>query len=57
MENTDALNEFELPIVIQHDKDYQNTLRNKLNRYKEVVEKFAVNNECKYKVINSTFPA
>lgn len=52
MGNVDELNKFESPIIIQYDKDYQNTLRNKLNTYKEVVEKFAVSDECKYKVIS-----
>lgn len=47
MANTDELNEFELPIIIQYDKDYQSTLRNKLNTYKEVV-----GNNCKNDVIS-----
>ena len=29
MVNVDELNKFESPIIIQYDKDYQNTLRNK----------------------------
>lgn len=52
MENTDELNEFELPIVIQHDKDYQNTLRDKLNTYKKVVEKLNVSSNCRDKVVS-----